>query len=122
MCDNENHNHEHGEFTNDPTEFVMGMPEEMRNKFLAGAALALLGSLCDTFLDSDYSDPTIYNALELAEKLSKIYGNEGLTDQIAITRMRAGNTIDNLIAEKYATGEIDKDDLLHFQEMGFGRG
>lgn len=120
MCDNENHDHEH--FTNDPTEFVMGMPEEMRNKFLAGAALALLGSLCDTFLDSDYSDPTIYNALELAEKLSKIYGNEGLTDQIAITRMRAGNTIDNLIAEKYATGEIDKDDLLHFQEMGFGRG
>lgn len=119
MCDNHDHDHEH---ISNPIEFVMGMPEEMRNKFLAGAALALVGSLCDTFLDSDYSDPTIYNALELAEKLAKIYGSQELVDMMAITRMRAGDTIDKLIAEKLEAGEIDENDLTHLQEMGFGRG
>lgn len=113
MC--EHHDHENI----DPMEIIEGMSEEQRTEMVAGSSLVLLASLCDNYIDQGFADPTMFQALEIAEKLAKIFGSPQVADILAITKMRAGEQIDNTIAER--KDDIDEDFLAQLQGMGFGR-
>lgn len=113
MC--EHHDHENI----DPMEIIEGMSEEQKTEMVAGSGLILLASLCDNYIDQGFADPTMFQALEMAEKLAKIFGSPQVADIIAITRMRAGEQIDKAIAER--KDDIDEDFLAHLQGMGFGK-
>jgi hypothetical protein len=113
MC--EHHDHENI----DPMEIIEGMSEDERNETIAGSSLVLLASLCDNYIDQGFADPTMFRALDVAEKLAKIFGSSQLADIIAITKMRAGEEIDKTIAER--KDDIDEDFLAQLQGMGFGK-
>jgi hypothetical protein len=112
MC--EHHDHENI----DPMEIIEGMSEEHRTEMVAGSSLVLLASLCDHYIDEGVADPTMFQALEIAEKLAKIFGSSQVADILAITKMRAGDLIDKQIAER--KDELDDTFLAQLQKMGFG--
>jgi hypothetical protein len=60
----------------------------------------------------------MFQALEIAEKLAKIFGSSQVADILAITKMRAGDLIDKQIAER--KDELDDTFLSQLQKMGFG--
>ena len=115
MC--EHHDHSDHERI-DLDKYLSEMSEDEKTEMVAGSSLVLLASLCDHYIDEGVADPTMFQALEIAEKLAKIFGSSQVADILAITKMRAGDLIDKQIAER--KDELDDTFLAQLQGMGFG--
>jgi len=73
---------------------------------IAGMALSLVGVLIEDYCEQGYCDPTMYKALDLAEKLAKKLGEPELAERITTAKMFAGEVVNELI-DKHEM-DIDK--------------
>jgi hypothetical protein len=70
---------------------------EVSEHDIAVMALSIVGGLIENYCENNYCDPTMYNALEIAEKLAMKLGEIGLAERITTVKMYAGETINTII-------------------------
>jgi hypothetical protein len=71
--------------------------EEMSHTQIAGMALATIGGLIESYCEDGYCDPTMYKAVELAEHLAGLFGDEKLKDLFTTLKIFAGETVNSVI-------------------------
>lgn len=72
---------------------------ELDDHTIAGMALATIGVLIENYCENEYCDPTMFKALELAERLAKKLGEPELATRLATAKMFAGETVNKMIDE-----------------------
>jgi hypothetical protein len=76
--------------------------QDLDDHEIAGIALAIIGGMIEGYCEEGYCDPTMYQALEMAEKLARKMNETGLAERLTIAKIFAGETINTLIAEHEA--------------------
>jgi hypothetical protein len=70
---------------------------ELDDHEIAGMALATIGVLVEDYCRDGYCDPTMYKVLALAEKLAQKLNEPELATRLAVAKMFAGETVNEMI-------------------------
>jgi hypothetical protein len=87
MCDNCSENHQELENI------------ELDDREVAIASLCVIGGLVEAYCQSEYADPLLYSASEVAEKLARKLGEIALAERLATVKIYAGETVNKMIDE-----------------------